>query len=128
LTDSEASLKEIHKWVGGGVTLHLTKGPDTDVLKEIVIKLQKRVLEGAETPRILIKVRLRGDPLNEETDIRGELGVSKNRRRPYDDLPYRTSIPMDRRVQDYGRGKHHQEVGMDKHSPKSLQTTSNQGI
>jgi hypothetical protein len=47
-----------------------------DVLKVIVLKLQKRVEAGATT--LLIKVKdQRGDPLNEETDIRGELGRFK---------------------------------------------------
>ena len=76
LTDSEASLQAIHKWVGCGAKLNLSKYPDADVLKEIVIKLQKRVLVGAAT--LLIKVKAhRGDPLNEEADINAELGRLK---------------------------------------------------
>ena len=43
LTDSEASLQTIHKWIGGGAKLNLSKSPDADVLKAIVSKLQKRV-------------------------------------------------------------------------------------
>jgi hypothetical protein len=42
LTDSEASLQAIiaiHKWVGCGAKLNLSKTPDADVLKEIVINL-----------------------------------------------------------------------------------------
>ena len=73
LTDSEASLQAIHKWIGCGAKLNLSKSADADVLKVIVLKLQKRVEAGAAT--LLIKVRShRGDPMNEETDIRTELG------------------------------------------------------
>jgi hypothetical protein len=39
LTDSEASLQAIHKWVGCGSKLNLSKSPDVDVLKRIIIKL-----------------------------------------------------------------------------------------
>jgi len=47
-----------------------------DVLKKIIIKLQKRVQAGAAT--LLVKVKThRGDPLNEEADIRSELGLRK---------------------------------------------------
>jgi ribonuclease HI len=68
LTDSEASLQAIHKWVGGEAKLNLTKTPDADILKAIVLKLQKGVEAGAAT--LLIKVKThRGDPLNEEADI-----------------------------------------------------------
>ena len=49
LTDSEASLQVIRKWVGDGTKLNLHKSPDVDVLKEIVLKLQKRVVAGAAT-------------------------------------------------------------------------------
>ena len=51
----------------------LSKSPDVDVLKEIVIMLKKRVQTGAAT--LLVKVKThRGDPLNKETDIRTEMG------------------------------------------------------
>ena len=43
LTDSEVSVLFIRKWVGGGAKLNLHKSPDADVLKEIILKLQKRV-------------------------------------------------------------------------------------
>ncbi len=73
LTDSEASFQAIHKWIGGGAKLNLSESPDADVLKAIVLKLQKRVAAGATT--LLIKVKAhREDPLNEEADIRAELG------------------------------------------------------
>ena len=40
LTDSEASLHEIHQWITGcGAKINLAGTPDADVLKEIVIKL-----------------------------------------------------------------------------------------
>jgi hypothetical protein len=46
------------------------------ILKAIVIKLQKRAEAGAAT--LLIKVKAhRGEPLNEEADIRAELGRLK---------------------------------------------------
>jgi len=55
LTDSEANLQTIKKWIGGGTKLNLTKTTDADVLKVIVIKLQKKVKAGAAT--LLIKVK-----------------------------------------------------------------------
>ena len=73
LTDSEASLQAIHKWIGCGARLNLSKSPDADILKDIILKLQKRVEAGVVTLLIKVKVH-RGDPLNEEADIRAELG------------------------------------------------------
>jgi ribonuclease HI len=65
LTDSETILQSIHRWIGCGAKLNLSKSPDVTVLKKIIIKLQKRVLVGAAT--LLVKVKAhRGDPLNEE--------------------------------------------------------------
>ena len=76
LTDSETTLQDMNKWIGGGTKLSLTRSPDGDVLKAIIIKLQKRVKAGAST--LLIKVKAhRGDPLNEEADIRAEIGPTK---------------------------------------------------
>jgi ribonuclease HI len=76
LTDSEASLQGIHKWIGCGAKLNPSKSPDTDILKAIILKLQKRVETGSET--LLINVKTHGGgPLNEETDIRSELGRRK---------------------------------------------------
>ena len=76
LTDIETSLQAIHKWIACGAKLNLSKSPDADILKAIIIKLQKRVEAGAAT--LLIKVKAhRGDPLNEEADIRAELGRRK---------------------------------------------------
>jgi ribonuclease HI len=76
LTDNEAILQVIHRWIGYGAKLNLSKTPDVDVLKRIIIKLQKRVLAGAAT--LLLKVKAhRWDPLNEEADIRAEMGHRK---------------------------------------------------
>ena len=76
LTDSETTLQDIHRWIGGRAKLNLSRSPDADVLKTIILKLQKRVEAGATT--LLIKVKThRGDPLNEEVDIRTELGRLK---------------------------------------------------
>jgi ribonuclease HI len=76
LTDSEAILQAIHRWIGCGAKLNLSKSPDVDVLKKIIIKLQRRVLAGAAT--LLVKVKThRGDSLNEEADIRTEMGHHK---------------------------------------------------
>ena len=74
LTDSEDTLQSINEWVGGGAKLRLTRSPDGDVrMIDIIIKLQKKVKTGEAT--LLIKVKThRGDPLNEETDIRSEIG------------------------------------------------------
>ncbi len=80
LTDSEAILQDIHRWIGCGAKLNLSKSPDTDVLKRIIIKLQKRVL--AEAATLLVKVKVhRGDPLNEEADIRSEMDAARKSRR-----------------------------------------------
>ena len=76
LTDSEETLQVINKWIGGGAKLSLARSPDGDVLRAIIVKLQKRVQAGAAT--LLIKVKThRGDPLNEEADIRAEMGRRK---------------------------------------------------
>jgi hypothetical protein len=90
LTDSEASLQSIHKWIGWGARLNLSKSPDADILKAIILKLQKRVEAGAST--LLIKVKAhRGDPLNEEADIRAELGPRKEYKETiWDNLSGRT--------------------------------------
>ena len=39
LTDSEAILQAINRWIGGGSKLSLSRSPDGDVLKAIIIKL-----------------------------------------------------------------------------------------
>ena len=76
LTDSEATLQVINRWIGGGAKLNLVRSSDGDVLKAIIIKLQKRVKAGVTTLLIKVKVH-RGDPLNEEADIRAEIDRRK---------------------------------------------------
>jgi hypothetical protein len=49
LTDIETTLQGIHKWIGGGTKLNLSRSPDDDVLKDIILKLQKRVEAEATT-------------------------------------------------------------------------------
>jgi hypothetical protein len=78
LTDSEATLQDVNKWIGGRAKLRLAKSADSDILKVIVIKLKKRV--EAKSATLLIKVKEnRGCPLTEEsrTDIRAEMGRMK---------------------------------------------------
>ncbi len=76
LTDTEASLQAINKWIGEGAKLSLEKTADTDILRAIIVKLQQRVK--AKEATLLIKVKAhRGCPLNEETDIRAERGRMK---------------------------------------------------
>ncbi len=41
LTDSEAALQVINKWIGGGAKLSLTKTADADILRVIIVKLQR---------------------------------------------------------------------------------------
>ena len=76
LTDSEATLQAINKWIGGGAKLSLAKTVDADVLRVIIVKLQQRVK--AKVATLLIKVKAhRGFPLNKESDIRTEIGRMK---------------------------------------------------
>ena len=79
LTDIEATLQAINKWIGGGAKLSLAKTADADVLRVIIVKLQQRVKAKAAT--LLIKVKTHGRcPLNEETDIRAEMGRKKEKK------------------------------------------------
>jgi hypothetical protein len=39
LTHHEAILQDIHRWIGSGAKLNLSKSPDADVLKKIIKKL-----------------------------------------------------------------------------------------
>jgi hypothetical protein len=41
LTDSEATLQAINKWIGEGAKLSLEKTEDTDILRTIIVKLQR---------------------------------------------------------------------------------------
>ena len=76
MTVSEGTLQTVNKWIGGGAKLSLARSPDGNVLKAIIIKLQKRVKAGTST--LLIKVKThRRDPVNEETYIRAEMGRLK---------------------------------------------------
>jgi ribonuclease HI len=76
LTDSETTRQAINKWIGGGAKLSLAKTADANILRAIVIKFQKRVKAKAAT--LLIKVKAhRGCPLNEEADIKAEMGRMK---------------------------------------------------
>jgi hypothetical protein len=73
LTDIESTLQVINKWIGGGGKLSLVKTTDADILRVIVIKLHQRVQ--VQDVTLLIKVKsYHGYPLNEETDIRAEMG------------------------------------------------------
>jgi hypothetical protein len=55
LTDRDAPLQVINKWIGGGAKLSLVKTVDVDILRDIVIKLQQRVK--AKTATLSIKVK-----------------------------------------------------------------------
>ena len=55
LTDIETTLQPIHKWIGAGSKLNLSRSPDADVLKAIILKLQKRVETRATTLPIKVK-------------------------------------------------------------------------
>jgi ribonuclease HI len=90
LTDSEATLQAINKWIGGGAKLSLAKTADADVLKAIIVKLQQRVKAKAAT--LLIKVKAhRGCPLNEEADIRAEMGrLKQEKEKTWSSPTYRT--------------------------------------
>ena len=90
LTDSEATLQVINKWIGGGAKLSLAKTADADVLKAIIVKLQQRVKAKAAT--LLIKVKAhRGCPLNEEADIRAEMGrLKQEKEKTWSSPTYRT--------------------------------------
>jgi hypothetical protein len=55
LTDSQATLQAINKWIGGGAKLSLAKTVDTDILRVIIVKLQQRVK--TKTSTLLIKVK-----------------------------------------------------------------------
>ena len=85
----------------GGSKLSLTRSPDGDVLKAIIIKLQKRVKAGAST--LLIKVKgHRGDPLNEEADIRAEIDRLKEEgeKKSMGNPNRSNNLPMVRTIED----------------------------
>ena len=79
LTDRETILHCVRPSTNGQVeeqNSSLARSPDVDVLKSIMIKLQRRVKAGAATLLITVKDHS-GDPLNEVTDIRDEMGRLK---------------------------------------------------
>ena len=61
LTDSETSLQAIHQWIDGWAKMNLSKSPDVDVLKVIVLKRQRRVEVGVTTLLFQVKDH-RGTP------------------------------------------------------------------
>jgi ribonuclease HI len=88
---SQATVQAIRKWIGCGAKLNLSKSPDADVLKKIILKLQKRVQAGAVTLLVKIKAH-RGDPLNEEADIRAEMGHRKEQQEVIWDNPTNRTV------------------------------------
>ncbi len=77
LTDSEATLQVINKWIGGGAKLNLAKTADTDVLKAIIVKLQQRVK--AKVATLLVKVKAHR---RKRRGIRQRTGPSTSGERP----------------------------------------------
>jgi hypothetical protein len=63
-------------WIGRGAKLSLAKTADADILRDIIVKLQQRVKAKAATLFIKVKTH-HGCPLNEEADIRAEMGRMK---------------------------------------------------
>ena len=115
LTDNEAILQAIHRWIGYGAKLNLSKSPDADVLKKNILKLQKRVQAGAATLLVTVKAH-RGDPLNEEADIRAEMRHHnlKNKRGQMEQPNQQHSIPMGSRTNyEIDHMDQHTESGID---------------
>ena len=101
----------IRKWVGVGAKLNLHKSPDADVLKEIVLKFQKRVVAGVATLLLKFKTH-RGDPLHEEADIRTEMGHLKDQNDITWDDPNRTIYTISHGMtltEPYINGRNHPE-------------------
>ena len=120
LTDSEATLQAINKWIGGGSKLSLAKTADADILKAIVIKLQKRVQ--AKSGTVLLKVKAhRGCPLNEEADIRGEMGRRKQEQEKIWDEPTNRTVFQ---WSEPSKSTDHQTINMDKSSSQQNATKS----
>jgi hypothetical protein len=76
--------------IGGGAKLSLAKTADADILRAIVIQLQKRVKAKAAT--LLIKVKAHhGRPLNEAADIKAKVGrMKKEQEKTWSELINRT--------------------------------------
>jgi len=99
-----------HRCIGDGANVILARTPDADVLKEIVIKLQKRVTVRAAT--LLVKVKPREDPPNEEADIRAEMGRLKElyrgpRRNHMGRSHRKNRLQLNRNVQHSRRRENH---------------------
>jgi hypothetical protein len=97
LTDKEEIPQSIHRWIDCGAKLNLSKSSDTDVLKKIILKLQKRVQARAAT--LLVKVKAhRGYPLNEEADIRRNGAPQRTKGGQMGHSNQQDCIPMDGRT------------------------------
>jgi ribonuclease HI len=91
LTDSEATLQAIRKWIDCGAKVNLSKSPNADVLKQIILELQKRVEAGASTLLVKVKAHV-GGTLNEEADIRAEMGRRKEQKEVTWDSPTNRTV------------------------------------
>ncbi len=92
--------------------LNLSKSPDSDVLKKNIIKLQKRVPVGTST--LIIKVKThRGDLLNEEADIRADMGHHKEQKEVGWKSNQQDKLQMEGRIT-------HKINYMDQHSQESI--------
>ncbi len=126
LTDSEATLQVINKWIGGGSKLSLAKTVDADVLRVIIVKLQQRVKAKATTRLIKVNTH-RGCPLNEEADIRAEMGrMKQEKEKTWSTSTNRTIYygPMVGVLQNQGRRRYHQTNSMDPGGPQQNATES----
>jgi ribonuclease HI len=124
LTDSEATLQAVNKWIGGGAKLNLAKTADADVLKAIIVKLQQRVK--AKSATLLVKVKAhRGCPLNEEADIRAEMGRRKSdKEKTWDTPTSRTIYQWAEASKKQRRKRDHQTDSMDPGGPQPNTTES----
>ena len=90
----------------------------------IIIKLQKRVK--ADTATLLIKVKdHRGDPLNEETDIRTEMGrLKEDNEKTWSTQTDRTIYHWSEPSMTLERDSYYQNVSMDPDCSESNATES----
>ena len=73
LSDSEALLTNIDKWIGEGATPSMEAHQDEDIMRAIIDLLHARVASGFST--IFIKVKAhRGEPCNEMADRAADAG------------------------------------------------------
>jgi hypothetical protein len=122
LTDNEATLQSINKWIGGEAKLSLTKTVDADVLRVIIVKIQQRVKAKAAT--LLIKVKAhRRYPLNEEEDIRAEMDETREGKY-VEHTNQQDHLPMVGGFQNEGRRRYHQTNSMDPVGPQQNATES----